>query len=224
MAVLSLFSAELIDLFLPLTGAAYRGGISDHCAAPPTAGPKSAHIDLLTLDYLKPGLKLSHRPCRGVYFAHAPVSPGDVQRGITAVTSESINRGLKTRHVFLDTEVYKRYGHNLNDKVLQRLLQLTKDQISTLHITDITLAEIERQLGDMAIEIAQAVNKGNRLLRNWRSVRSWHAENQEVSADLEAATLTRDAVTGFDFTMKIRWQPTRHDALNIPTKETMPSA
>ena len=51
---------------------------------------------------------------------------------------------LKTRHVFLDTEVYRRYGHNLNNKVLQRLLQLTKDHISTLHITDITLAEIQR--------------------------------------------------------------------------------
>jgi hypothetical protein len=25
---------------------------------------------------------------------------------------------LKTRHIFLDTEVYRRYGHNLNDKVL----------------------------------------------------------------------------------------------------------
>ena len=84
--------------------------------------------------------------------------------------SENTNAGLKTRHVFLDTEVYKRYGHNLNDKVLQRLLQLTKDHISTLHSTDITLAEIKRQLGDMAAEVAQAVNKGNRLLRNSHSI------------------------------------------------------
>jgi hypothetical protein len=52
---------------------------------------------------------------------------------------------------------------------------LTKDHISTLHITDITLAEIKRQLGDMAAEVAQAVNKGNRMLRNWRSVRSRHS-------------------------------------------------
>jgi hypothetical protein len=32
--------------------------------------------------------------------------------------SKKSNTGLQSRHVFLDTEVYKRYGHNLNDKVL----------------------------------------------------------------------------------------------------------
>ncbi|HWW35200.1 MAG TPA: PIN domain-containing protein [Xanthobacteraceae bacterium] len=76
-----------------------------------------------------------------------------------ATPPENANAGLKTRHVFLDTEVYRRYGHNLHDKVLQRLLQLTKDHISTLHITDITLEEIKRQLCDMAAEVAQAMNK-----------------------------------------------------------------
>lgn len=137
-----------------------------------------------------------------------------------ATSSDNTNAaGLKTQHVFLDTEVYKRYGHNLNDKVLQRLLQLTKDHISTLHITDITLAEIERQLGDMAAEVAQAVNKGNRLLRNWRSVRSRHSGNQPVQADADATALAHDAVSDFDFTMKIGWQPTLHDALKIPAKD-----
>jgi hypothetical protein len=136
-----------------------------------------------------------------------------------ATPSEDTSAGLKTRHVFLDTEVYRRYGHNLNDKVLQRLLQLTKDHISTLHITDITLAEIQRQLGDMAAEVAQAVNKGNRLLRNWRCVRSRHSGNQPVQADVDAVALAHDAVNDFDFTMKIGWQPTRHDALNIRAKD-----
>ncbi len=136
-----------------------------------------------------------------------------------ATSSENTNAGLKTRHVFLDTEVYRRYGHNLNDKVLQRLLQLTKDHISTLHITDITLAEIKHQLGDMAAEVKQAVNKGNRLLRNWRSVRSQHSGNQPVQPDIDAAALAHDAVNDFEFTMKIGWQPTRHDALNIPAKD-----
>jgi len=71
-----------------------------------------------------------------------------------ATSSENTNGGLKTRLVFLDREVYRRYGHNLSDKVLQRLLQMTKDHISTLHITDITLEEIKRQLGDMAAYMA----------------------------------------------------------------------
>jgi hypothetical protein len=49
---------------------------------------------------------------------------------------------------------------------------LTKDNIATLHITDITTEEVKRQLGDMAAEVAATVNKGNRLMRNWHSVRS----------------------------------------------------
>jgi hypothetical protein len=75
--------------------------------------------------------------------------------------------GLKTRHVFLDTEVYRRYGHNLRDKVLQTLLKLIKDHVCTLHVTDVTSSEIERQLAELATEIAQASNKSNRQLKKW---------------------------------------------------------
>ena len=135
-----------------------------------------------------------------------------------ATPSENKNAGLKTRHVFLDTEVYRRYGHNLHDKVLQRLLQLTKDHISTLHITDITLEEIKRQLCDMAAEVAQAMNKGNRLLRNWRSVRSRYSGDQPAPADVDAAALAKEAVRAFDYTL-IGWQHKRHDALNLPAKD-----
>lgn len=132
--------------------------------------------------------------------------------------SENTNAGLKTRHVFLDTEVYRRYGHNLNDKVLQRLLRLTKEHISTLHITDITREEIRRQLSDMSAEVAQAVNKGNRSLRNWRFVRSRHLGNEPVPADVDAADLATEAVRDFDITMTTEWRPKRHDALNLPAK------
>jgi PIN domain len=132
-----------------------------------------------------------------------------------AAPPKKTSAGLESRHIFLDTEVYKRYGHNLSDKVLQRLLQLTKDHISTLHITDITLEEVKRQLGDMAAEVAQAVNKGNRLLRNWRSIRSWQSESQPVPANVDSAALAQDAVRNFSFTMLVEWRPTRHDALNI---------
>ena len=111
---------------------------------------------------------------------------------------EKAGSGLQTRHVFLDIEVYRRYGHNLHGEVLQRLLQLTKDHISTLHITDITLAEIKRQLGDMAAEVAQAVNKPNRcagigvrFARGTREIskcrRTWMLP---LSPKMRSATLT----------------------------------
>jgi hypothetical protein len=128
------------------------------------------------------------------------------------------NAGLETRHIFLDTEVYRRYGHNLSDRVLQRLLQLTKDHISTLHITDITLEEINRQLGDLAAEVAVAVNKGNRMLRNWHSARSHAWEHPTAPTDVDATDLAQKAVSNFNFNMRVGWHPKSHDALNIPAK------
>jgi hypothetical protein len=142
---------------------------------------------------------------------------------LMATPSEKSNTGLQTRHVFLDTEVYKRYGHNLNDKVLQRLKQLTTDHISTLHITDITLEEIKRQLHDMAAEVVQAVNKSNRLLRNWHSVRSPYSAKKTVYAYLDAAALARDAVTAFNVDIRASWRVTTHAALNIPAKDVFDS-
>jgi hypothetical protein len=103
--------------------------------------------------------------------------------------------GLKTRHVFLDTEVYRRYGHNLNDKVLQTLLKQIKDHVCTLHITDITLSEVRRQIGDMAAEVALAVNKGNKELRRWQAVRSWKTTPAKVIDDVDAVALTKDALS-----------------------------
>jgi len=60
--------------------------------------------------------------------------------------NRTLGLGLKTRHVFLDTQVYRQYGHNLNAKVLQTFLKQIKAHVCTLHITDITKLEIERQL------------------------------------------------------------------------------
>ena len=54
--------------------------------------------------------------------------------------------------------------------------------MSTLHVT-ITLEEIKRQIVDMAAEVAQAVNKGNRLLRNWNNVRMTVPQSLLSTAD-----------------------------------------
>jgi hypothetical protein len=136
--------------------------------------------------------------------------------------SPKAGSGLQTRHVFLDTDVYRRYGHNLHDKVLQRLLQLTKDHICILHITDITMAEIERQLRDLAAEVALAVNKGNRLLRNWHSVRSQRFGNRpSTPVDVDASDLANEALSGFGsfgFLMHHEFKAITHIALDVPPK------
>lgn len=124
--------------------------------------------------------------------------------------------GLKTNHVFLDTDVYRRYGHNLDDKVLQTLLRLTTDHVCTLHITDITKAEIRRQLGEMAAEVATAANKSNKQLRHWRAVRSLTKPVPKTPDDVSAANLAQEAVQQFNYAMTIGWKPTEHKAMAVP--------
>jgi hypothetical protein len=128
--------------------------------------------------------------------------------------------GLKTRHVFLDTEVYRRYGYNLNDKVLQTLLKQIKDRVCTMHITDITLSEIRRQIGDMAAEVAQLVNKGNKELRRWEeAVRSWKTTPAEARKDVDAAALTKDRLLHFETAISSGWSSVKHEALGIAPKD-----
>jgi PIN domain len=136
---------------------------------------------------------------------------------------KSTGSGLKTRHVFLDTDVYRRYGHNLEDKVMQRLFQLTRDHVCTLHITDIMVEEIKRQITDMASEVAQAVNKANRLLRNWNKVRLSHVKAPKVPDDVVAATIAKEGADNFEFALIHQWEPKRHDALKIPAKDIFDS-
>lgn len=139
-----------------------------------------------------------------------------------AKNPEASELGLKTSHVFLDTDVYRRYGHNLNDKVLQTLLRLTNDHVCTLHITDITAAEIKRQIADLAAEVAISVNKANKQLRNWRKARS-RITPPPVSDDLSAPELAKEAVGQFDFLMAFGWKPTSHAAMKIPAAQIFES-
>jgi hypothetical protein len=128
------------------------------------------------------------------------------------------NVGLKTRNVFLDTQVYRQYGHNLNAKVLQSLLTQLNDRQCTLHITDITRAEIERQIGELAAEVSQSVNKGTKELRRWNS-RFQHKTSgvQAPRDDVDPAEMKKNAVSDFNFIFH-SWNPVNHAALKIDPK------
>jgi hypothetical protein len=124
--------------------------------------------------------------------------------------------GLKTRHVFLDTEVYRRFGHNLNSKVLQTFLRAIRDHECTLHITDITRAEIDHQIREMAEELVQVVNKGRRELKRWETRSRWGATNHDKQQHLDARALAEDAIRSFNLEIKVTWAVQEHKALAIP--------
>jgi hypothetical protein len=77
----------------------------------------------------------------------------------------SPNEPLQTRHVFLDTEVYRRAGFNLSNSQFVLLRGLVNEGQISLHTTDITLAEIRRQLAE---EVNEKVVELARLARDFR--------------------------------------------------------
>lgn len=71
--------------------------------------------------------------------------------------------------MFLDTQVYRQYGHNPKNGVLQALAERVKAKELVLHYTDITQSEIRRQVIEMAQEVATALRKANKTLHPWRT-------------------------------------------------------
>ena len=123
--------------------------------------------------------------------------------------------GLETKHIFLDTEVYKSCGHNLNAKPMQVLGRYVADGVFVLHTTDVTLREVQRQIGDMERELANEANKVARQLQRWNR-RYRHARDRlpvpEPLEPSEGAAAHRD----FDWTVRHDWKARVHAAADLP--------
>jgi PIN domain len=125
--------------------------------------------------------------------------------------------GLRTHHVFLDTEVYRQLGHNPENPLLKAL----GDHINTsgliLHTSDITFAEIERQLHDFVGKTALAMATASRQLGRWRH-RLPHLVSQDVP------TFDQDRVAGAAYAQLRQaaitdWHAVWHKAMDIPARE-----
>lgn len=75
---------------------------------------------------------------------------------------------LVSRHVFLDTQVYRALGHN----PANRALILLKDKVAShhvvLHTTDITLLEVRRQIRERVLERQREINAIEKDIGRWR--------------------------------------------------------
>jgi PIN domain len=100
---------------------------------------------------------------------------------------------LRTRHIFLDTEVYRRAGFNLFNSPFTLLAREVDAGRIVLHVSDITLAEIQRQLREIVLEHAA---QAKRLARDFNRIAqiSGHANttvNEVSGSDLADACLDR---------------------------------
>ena len=120
---------------------------------------------------------------------------------------------LQTLHVFLDTEVYRQLGHNPDNPVLNVLGDHIENSALILHVTDITLAEIRRQLSDFVTKTTSALKTARKEYGRWR-----HRLPSVVPNDLPTFDETAVAAAAFDAihnAIRYRWNATLHAATNV---------
>lgn len=117
---------------------------------------------------------------------------------------------LTTHHVFLDTQVYKSLGHNPESPLLREMSKKIKDGEIRLHITDITLWEIERQLAEMARSTFNVLKDARHQFRSWhlRLPKLLPVEHPEFDRKVVGAA----AFEAFSEKVSTEWKATEHAA------------
>jgi hypothetical protein len=101
---------------------------------------------------------------------------------------------LRTRHVFLDTEVYRRAAFNISNTPFALLAKQIEDGRVVLHTTDITLTEIHRQLKETAVAMAA---EAKRLVRDFNRIAQLTGEDNVTVRDVDGSALGEKAWAGF---------------------------
>lgn len=97
---------------------------------------------------------------------------------------------LETRHVFLDTEVYNKLKHNAANRALTLLAEHIAAHRIVLHVTDINLAEIKRQIAEEVEQTRAALTRIEKDLTRWRHLDSSITQVPNVDASSERSTMT----------------------------------
>lgn len=119
---------------------------------------------------------------------------------------------LETRHIFLDTQVYRRLHHNVANPALTTLARHIADRTVVLHITDITLLEIRRQITEEVSARARDLATIEKSFRRWRHTTKSLPDLQPIDAAVIADGLFRR----FTNTIVDDWAATVHFAQQLP--------
>ncbi len=92
---------------------------------------------------------------------------------------------LETRHVFLDTQVYRNLRHNPANRALTLLLEQIEAHRIVLHTTDITLMEVRRQIRESVIAHSRELGKLEKDLAQWRKASPDKGPSPPITMDVD---------------------------------------
>lgn len=104
---------------------------------------------------------------------------------------EGLNRGLgiPTRHIFLDTEVYRKNNFNLYNALFSRLRDHIHINGIVLHMTEITYREIYKELGNIIEKDTGEYEKVAKRIAKWNEFGVKIKPDLEMKRDVSEAKL-----------------------------------
>jgi hypothetical protein len=117
---------------------------------------------------------------------------------------------LASRHIFLDTQVYRALGHN-------PALALLKEQVNShrvvLHTTDITLLEVRRQIRERVLARRRELMVIEKDLAQWRKSAPNAAPTRAIEFDAEV--LSTELFRQFEWFLRHECKAEVHPALAV---------
>ena len=123
---------------------------------------------------------------------------------------------LLTRHIFLDTQIYRELGHNPANPALITLKQHIDANRIVLHTTDITMAEVKRQIWERVLTNTRELDVLEKDFRRWRKQASKSMPGETLKFDTEA--VAAELFECFEYFITRECRAHLHPALPVDPK------
>jgi hypothetical protein len=120
---------------------------------------------------------------------------------------------LASRHIFLDTQVYRALNHNPANRALALLKEQVNSHRVVLHTTDITLLEVRRQIRERVLARQRELVVIERDLAGWRKSAPNVAPTNAIELDAEA--LSTELFRQFEWFLRHECKAEAHRALAV---------
>jgi hypothetical protein len=120
---------------------------------------------------------------------------------------------LASRHIFLDTQVYRALNHDPANRALALLKEQVNSHRVVLHTTDITLLEVRRQIRERVLARQRELMLIERDLNRWRKSAPKAAPEGAIEFDAEA--LSNELFQQFEWFLRHECKAVVHQALAV---------